>query len=74
MAAGVHVFLDRQNQRNRLFLLDSAILTVVRSAFAPERLEVRGVEFLKHRLFRIALTLATLGALVMIVAADSKWV
>jgi hypothetical protein len=73
MAAAVHVFLDRLDQRNRLFLVDSAILAVVRSAFAPARLEVRGVELLKHRLFRIALTLATLAALVMVVAADGKW-
>jgi hypothetical protein len=34
---------------------------------------VRGVELLKRRLFRIALTLATFAALVLAVAADGRW-
>ncbi|HZD72036.1 MAG TPA: hypothetical protein VFA45_24915 [Actinomycetes bacterium] len=48
-------------------------LQVVRSRFAHARLEVRGVELLKRRLIRIALTLATFAALVSAVAADGKW-
>jgi hypothetical protein len=40
---------------------------------ALARLEVRGVEALKGRIFRIALMLATFAALVAVVAADTKW-
>ena len=43
----------------------------VRVALA--RLEVRGVDLLKRRFFRIVLTLATFAALVVVLAADVKW-
>ncbi len=46
---------------------------MVRSGFAHARLEVRGVELLRRRLFRITLTLATFAGLVAVVAADVKW-
>jgi hypothetical protein len=36
-------------------------------------MEVRGVDLLKHRIFRIALMLATLAALVSVVGAAAKW-
>ncbi len=73
MAEGVYVFRNRQTQRDRLFLVVPVILGMVRSGFAHARLEVRGVELLRRRLFRITLTLATFAGLVAVVAADVKW-